>query len=87
MATPPPAVWNAPAIIGTFFGGWGFVMSGVFLFFGLEGFREKNPPKPNLGEPWTAWIQAGLDGSTNRSMPDDDPLEGASGPMPDIYLL
>lgn len=82
-----PATWTAAAIIGIALGIAGQVESGFFMFNAINGWDSKDAPMPNMGEPWTAWIQTGLDGTTNKTIPDDDPLQRAAGPFPNMYLL
>lgn len=80
--------WTIPAIIGVTFGAIGTVESGLFMFGAINSLdAARMPARPELGKPWSAWIQSGLDGATNRTIQNDDRLEDAGGPFPNIYLL
>lgn len=84
-------VWTIPAIIGVVSSAIGLAQSSVFMMGAIIGMenndRGKKELPEELGKPWTVWMQAGLDGSSNTSNPDDPHLIGAAGPFPDIYLL
>lgn len=82
-----PVTWTVASIIGVSMGAASMLESGVFMFGFVDGLRPKNPPLPDKGEPWSAWIQSGLDGATNSTNPDDEPLQKSAGPFPNIYLL
>lgn len=75
-------------MLGLAIGLFGMLQSGFFTYGTINGLDSNlMPVRPGLGKPWSVWIQCGLDGSTNRTLPDDDPLQGAGGPFPNVYLL
>lgn len=75
-------------VIGLVLGIMGQIESGFFMANAVKDMDgPAKPPMPNMGEPWTVWIQTGFDGSTNPGINVTDPLKDAGGPFPAIYLL
>lgn len=66
------------AIIGIF-------SASLTVVTALVGAKTK-PAKPSLdvGPPWTMWMSTGHNGARN---PDDVPLIGAAGPLPEVQIL